>query len=226
MPMQKKFLEYIMQFLSDNKHDLFRQNVNLRTRYATIVLEDLYQPHNASAVMRTCDCFGIQDVHIIEKRNKWITTPDIERGSSKWININRYNTPDQNNTLACLKSLKSKGYKCVATTPHTELTIDSLPLDAPVALIFGNEGRGVSQEVLDNVDYKIKIPMYGFTESFNISVAAAICMNTLRQRLNDSSVEWQLSEEEKIDTMIHWCSKTLDRYEKYEKVFLERFGDQ
>lgn len=211
-----------MQFLSENKQDLFHQIIEQRTRYATVVLEDLYQPHNTSAVMRSCDCFGIQDVHIIETRNKWSRSPDVERGSTQWINIHRYKERDKNNTLECIQTLKTKGYKIVATTPHTEMTINTMPMDEPVALIFGTERTGVSDDVLENSDYHIKIPMYGFTESFNISVAAAICMHTFRERLATSDVKWQLSEEEKINTMLHWCSKTLDRYEKYEKVFLER----
>lgn len=211
-----------MQFLSENKQDLFHQIIEQRTRYATVVLEDLYQPHNTSAVMRSCDCFGIQDVHIIETSNKWSRSPDVERGSTQWINIHRYKERDKNNTLECIQTLKAKGYKIVATTPHTEMTINTMPMDEPVALIFGTERTGVSDDVLENSDYHIKIPMYGFTESFNISVAAAICMHMFRERLATSDVKWQLSEEEKINTMLHWCSKTLDRYEKYEKVFLER----
>lgn len=212
-----------MQFLSDNKHSLFHEIVDNRTRYATVVLEDLYQPHNASAVMRTCDCFGIQDIHVIENRNTWTSSRDVERGSSKWINIIRYNKPDQNNTLHCLQNLKEKGYKLVATTPHTDITIHDLPLDQPVALIFGTEKWGVSDKVLENSDYHIKIPMYGFTESFNISVAAAICMHTIREKLNQSEIDWKLSENEKTDVMLHWCSKTIYRYERYEKVYRERY---
>lgn len=221
--MKKDFLEYVMQFLTENKRSLFHEIVENRTRYATVVLEDLYQPHNASAVMRTCDCFGIQDVHVIENINRWTTSRDVERGSSKWININRYNKSDQNNTTHCMQLLKENGYKVVATTPHTEMTIEDLPLDQPVALIFGTEKRGVSDEVLKNADFHIKIPMYGFTESFNISVAAAICMHTIREKLNQSEIDWKLSEDDKVDIMLHWCSTTIDRYDRYEKVYRERF---
>src|SRR5690606_21458605 len=111
--MKKEFLDYVMQFLSENKQDLFNEIIEHRTRYATVVLEDLYQPHNASAVMRSCDCFGIQDIHIIEQRNKWSTSPDVERGSSKWVSINRYNDPGKNNADMCIKALREKGYKLV-----------------------------------------------------------------------------------------------------------------
>src|SRR5690554_4222659 len=167
MLMNKRFLEYVLQFLSENKQDLFHRIIEHRTRYATVVLEDLYQPHNGSAVMRTCDCFGIQDIHIIENRNNWTSSRDVARGSSKWINLVRYNKPDQNNTNYCLQTLKEKGYKLVATTPYTDMIIGDLPLNEPVALIFGTEKQGVSKEVLENADYHIKIPMYGFTESLD-----------------------------------------------------------
>jgi len=220
--MNKDFLEYVMQFLSDNKQELFHEIVDNRTRYATVVLEDLYQPHNGSAVMRTCDCFGIQDIHIIENRNNWTSSRDVARGSSKWINLVRYNKPDQNNTNYCLQTLKEKGYKLVATTPYTDMIIGDLPLNEPVALIFGTEKQGVSKEVLENADYHIKIPMYGFTESFNISVAAAICMHSIRERLNQGGIEWKLTDNEKVEVMLRWCSKTIDRYDRYEKVYLER----
>ncbi len=219
--MNKEYLDFVLQFVSDNKRELFQRNVDMRTNYGTVVLENLYQPHNASAVMRTCDCFGIQTVHIIENTNSWKSSPDVERGSSKWLTLNRFNQTD-NNTGACLDSLESKGYQIVATTPHTEMTVNEIPIDRPLAFVFGTEMKGVSQEVLDRAHYKAKIPMYGFTESFNISVAAAIFMHRFRERLKDSDIHWQLSEPERIETLLLWCSKTLDRYEKYHKMYLSR----
>lgn len=221
--MKKQFLEFLMQFLTDSRKELFYETVEKRTRYLTVVMEDLYQPHNASAVIRTSECFGIQDVHIIENKNKWTTSRDVERGSSKWINIYRYKN-QENNTLDCLLKLKEKGYKLVATTPHTDVTLDTIPIDQPLAFIFGTEKAGVSKDVLNNTDFQIKIPMYGFTESFNISVAAAICLNTLRHRIQESDINWHLSSEEKIETMLMWCKKSLEHYKKYEREYLERFN--
>lgn len=218
---KKEFLDFVLQYISDNKRALFENVIENRTNYATVVLEDLYQPHNASAVMRTCDCFGIQTVHIIENTNQWSSSPDVERGSSKWLTLKRYNSEEEN-TAACLESLEVQGYQIVATTPHTEYTIDEIPIDKPLAFVFGTEQNGVSMEVLNRAHYKAKIPMYGFTESFNISVAAAICMHNLRERLKISNAHWQLPEDVKVDTMLHWCSKTLDRYEKYHKIFQDR----
>lgn len=199
----------------------FEALVKKRTQYGTVVLENLYQAHNASAVMRSCDCFGIQTVHIIENTNSWKSSPDVERGSSKWLNLKHYNTGDSN-TGICLDTLEAEGYKLVATTPHTDVSIDEIPIDQPLAFIFGTEFKGVSDEVLSRAHYKAKVRMFGFTESFNISVAAAICMHSFRQRLENSTVNWRLSEAEQIETLIYWCSKTLVGYEKYYKTFEER----
>lgn len=218
--MDKEFLSYLLQFVSDNRRDLFLETVEKRTKYATVVLEDIYQPHNASAVLRSCDCFGIQDVHIIENRNTWEYSRDVEQGSSKWLNIHRYNEETQN-SLACIQSLKSKGYKIAATTPHTSMTIDEMPIDQPVALVLGTEMTGVSDTIMDEADYKVQIPMYGFTESFNISVAAAICMNGMRRRLTASETTWSMSDSEKTDTLIYWCEKTLKHFNNYKESFLE-----
>ena len=218
--MKKAFLEFLLPYITDNKRALFEKIIQARTNYGTVVVENLYQPHNASAVLRTCDCFGIQTVHIIENTNRWKPSPDVERGSSKWLNLRRHNSL-KHNTTACLDHLESQGYRLVATTPHTDMTIDEVPLDRPLAFIFGTELKGVSDEVLERAHYRVKIPMYGFTESLNISVAAAICMHTFRERLDHSAIDWHLSEEEQIDTLIYWCSKTLDRFERYHKIFEE-----
>ncbi len=218
--MNQDFLTYLLQFVSDNRRDLFLETVEKRTKYATVVLEDIFQPHNASAVLRSCDCFGIQDVHIIENRNTWEYSRDVEQGSSKWLNIHRYNETAQN-SLECIRSLKKQGYKIAATTPHTTMTVDEMPIDQPVALVLGTELTGVSDLIMDEADYKVQIPMYGFTESFNISVAAAICMNGIRRRLTESEVDWALSESEKTDTLIYWCEKTLKHFDNYRVSFDE-----
>lgn len=216
--MDKDFLNFLLDFVSDERRELFNDLVEKRTRYATVVLEDIFQPHNASAVLRSCDCFGIQDVHIIENRNSWEFNRDVEQGSSKWLSINRYGEKDQN-SKECIDSLKSKGYKIVATTPHTDMTISELPLDEPIALVLGTEFTGVSPEVMEAADYKVKIPMYGFTESFNISVAAAVCMNVIRQRLDSENQNYKITDDERTQIMLLWCEKTLKHFDKYFDTF-------
>src|SRR5690606_12525524 len=145
-------------------------------------LENLFQPHNASAVLRSCDGFGIQDIHIIENYNKYKPNREIDMGSSKWLNTIKYKEKE-NNTVECIRHLKSKGYKIVATTPHeNDCLIDDLPLDQPTALLFGTELTGLTKEALNEADAFVKIPMFGFTESFNISVSVALALYSVTQK--------------------------------------------
>ena len=140
--------------------NLFDQIIEERTKYVTVALEDIFQPQNASAVLRTCDVFGIQDVHIIENENEYNVNPQVVHGASKWINLHKYNQKE-NNTLDCINKLKSNGYKVYGTTPHTEDTlIQNIPLDNKVALMFGTELTGLSDIAMENVDGFVKIPMY------------------------------------------------------------------
>ena len=172
--------EYLRQFITDRKWALYNDIIQQRTRYITLVLEDIYQAQNASAVLRTCDCFGVQDVHIIENSNEFKLNPDVELGAAQWLNMNRYNSPG-NNTLDTINKLKSQGYRIVATTPHTNDTeLENFNLEeGKIALFFGSELPGLSEIVMENADEFLKIPMYGFTESFNISVSAAIILHHL-----------------------------------------------
>src|SRR5688572_25411329 len=126
--MSKELIAYLSGFVSENRKKKFEEVIRFRTRHITIALEDIYQPHNASAVLRSCDCFGIQDVHIIENRNAYTVNPDVALGSSKWLNLYKYNQQEEN-TLSCIRSLKDKGYRLVATTPHTDTSITELSIE-------------------------------------------------------------------------------------------------
>jgi tRNA (guanosine-2'-O-)-methyltransferase len=216
-------LEYLTGFVSENKRTKFEAIVQQRTRYITVVLEDLYQPHNASAVLRSCDCFGIQDVHIIENTNTYEVNPDVALGASKWLDLIRYNTTE-NNTPQAIAALKSKGYRIVATTPHRhEVTLQQLDLHkGPVALLFGTEMRGLSADALAGADEFMIIPMFGFTESFNISVSAALSLFYLTEKLRSSTIVWQLSAEEQIDTRLNWVRKVVKSSEWLIKDFLRK----
>ena len=171
---KKELSDYLSNFVSDNKKNKINEIVLNRTRHLTVVLEDIFQSQNASAVLRTCDCFGIQDVHIIENRYLYELNPDVELGSAKWLSINKYNS-NENNTQVALSKLKKQGYKIIATTPHrNDLLISDLEINDKIALVFGTEKDGLSEIAMQNADAYVKIPMYGFTESFNISVSAAM----------------------------------------------------
>jgi tRNA (guanosine-2'-O-)-methyltransferase len=218
---RQELLEYLLNFLTENKRDLFYKIIEDRTKHVTVALEDIYQPQNASAVLRTCDVFGIQDVHIIENKNKYNVNPKVVHGASKWINLIKYNKKD-NNTLACINRLKADGYKVYATTPHTDdCLIQDIPLNNKVALLFGTELEGLSDVAMQNADSFVKIPMYGFTESLNISVSAAVCLYELSKRLKSSDINWQLSNEEKTEQLIIWSKKVIKGGKLIEQEFLK-----
>lgn len=218
----QKLIEYLEGFLTERRKKLFYRNILHRTRYITVVLEDIYQPHNASAVLRTCDCFGIQDVHIIENRNKYQINPDVALGSNQWLSLFKYNTPG-NNTVSTLEKLRTEGYRIVATTPHSNDTeLQNFNLDkGKVALLFGTELRGLSEEAINNSDEFLKIPMYGFTESFNISVSAAIILHFLTQKLRNSDINWQLDSNEKNAIILNWIKTSVKNSDGLIKAFYQ-----
>jgi tRNA (guanosine-2'-O-)-methyltransferase len=217
-----ELLNFLESFVSDNKKELFKRIIEFRTRYITVVLEDIYQPHNASAVLRTCDCFGVQDVHIIENRNMYEVNPDVALGASKWLTLKKHNDRG-NNTLDTIDKLKSEGYRIVATTPHKNDTpLNQLDLDKKTALLFGTELKGLSDIALKNADAFVKIPMVGFTESFNISVSAAIILHQLTEKLRESSFNWQLSNEEKTDIKLNWVRNAVKKSDLAEAEFFAR----
>ena len=199
----------LTQFISPNKRDLFERMAPLRTRHVTVVLEDIYQSQNASAVVRTSDLVGLQDIHVIENRNAYQLNPDVTLGSSKWVDVHRYRG-HANNTLACVEALKKKGYQVVATSPRSEhITPESIDLDRPMAFCFGTELTGLSDDLMYAADEHLRIPMFGFTESFNISVSAAITLYTVTQRLRNSDVRWQLDDEALLALKLSWARKMV-----------------
>jgi tRNA (guanosine-2'-O-)-methyltransferase len=219
--MEDKILAEFYSIISDNKKEMFDRIASERTKHITVAIENVYQEHNASAVLRSCDCFGLQEMHVIEKDNQYKVQRDIALGAGRWVDMFNYNQGTQV-TKDCIDKLKSKGYTIVATTPHTENTIYDLDLSKPIALVFGTERRGISEEVEKMADTFVKIPMYGFTESFNISVSVAIILNTLRERLEQSSYNWKLTSEEQTALKIKWCRKILNSGDKLEKHFREK----
>ncbi len=215
---QQKVLEGFYDIISEHKIELFDRVASERTKHITLGIENIFQEHNASAVLRTCDCFGIQELHVIEKNNEFAINRDIALGAGRWIDVHNYGS--ENPSEDCMNLLKNQGYKIVATTPHTEaFTINDLPLEQPLAIFFGTEQEGLSESVLQVADYQVKIPMFGFTESFNISVSVAILLNTLRKRLVDSDIEWKLSQDEQTDLKIEWCKKILRSGQALENEF-------
>jgi tRNA (guanosine-2'-O-)-methyltransferase len=218
---QEALLNHLLDFITPSRKSLFDQVIMNRTRHITVVLEDIYQPHNASAVLRTCDLTGIQDVHIIENNNQYDVNPDVAMGASKWLNLVKYNETEQN-TLLAYDKLREQGYRIVASTPHkNDQDLENIPLDGKMAIVFGTELNGLSDVAIDNADEFLKIPMFGFTESYNISVSAALILYTLTHRLRNTTINWPLSEEEKLEILLEWSRRSIKRSDIIENEFLK-----
>lgn len=216
----KKLIYHLKPLVSEKRFNTFLKIINQRTNYITVVLEDIFQPHNASAVLRSCDCFGIQNIHIIENKNTYTINPDVALGSFKWLSLTKHNEKEHN-SIDTINYLKAKGYRIVATSPHTnDLNLNEFDLSkGKAAIFFGTELNGLSEEVLKNADEFIKIPMYGFTESFNISVSAAIILYELTNKLRNSSIDWQLSNTEKDIILIEWLKASIKKSDQIIELF-------
>ena len=208
--MLKKDIENLEKFITERRKNKFAEVLNNRTRYLTVVLEDLYQPHNASAVLRSCDLFGVQDIHIIENQNEYTVNPEIAVGASKWLNTIKYDKLE-NNTLDAINKLKKQGYRIVATTPHTnDIELKDFDITkGKFALVFGSELPGITEIVKENADEFLKIDMYGFTESFNISVSVALFLRELVEKLHKSDLDWKLTENEYQQIYLQWLKTTV-----------------
>ncbi|WP_372975399.1 TrmH family RNA methyltransferase [Muriicola sp.] len=203
-------IAYLESFVSEDRLRRFSEVLQWRTRYITVAMEDVYHLHNASAVIRSADVFGLQDVHIIEERFGKRLDKKIALGAQKWVDIHRYPT-----TEACLKSLRDKGYRILATTPRKDaLTLEELTVDHKIAFLFGAEKEGLSEKALEKADDLIHIPMVGFTESLNVSVAAAIVLQRATSLLHASNVDWKLREEEREEKRVEWIKKSVRNLDK------------
>ena len=215
----QKLLEYFEGYLTDKRKQTFNDVLSQRTRHFTVVLEDIYQAHNASAVVRTCDIFGVQDIHAIENKYTNKVSRHVAKGSQKWLNIKRYRE-DGDNTTACLNHLKKEGYQIIGTTPHNNsCMLQEFDITKKSAFVFGVEAEGISDIVKDNADGFLKIPMVGFTESLNISVAAAIILQDVTTKLRESTINWQLTDQEKKVLYFDWVKKTIKNVDKIEEYY-------
>jgi len=214
----KKLLNYLESFISENRKAGFLRVLQNRTNHFTIAVEDVYQLHNTSAVMRSCEVFGIQELHVIEQKYGKKIDSEIAMGAQKWVDIYRYNSAQN-----AITSLKEKGYQIIATTPHNDsCLLQDFDISKPAALFFGTERHGLSEEVMQQADGFLKIPMVGYTESLNISVSAAIIIQDITNRLRQSEVKWQLNETEILEKRLDWTRKSIKDIDFIERTFLEK----
>ena len=218
-----ELIKYFKTFITGHRLEKMEKVLSMRTRYLTVALENIYQPHNASAVLRSCDGFGIQDVHIIENSNLYRENPGVSLGTSQWLTMHKYRNNTEN-SLNAINKLKKDGYRIVATTPHyNDKNLEDFDLSkGKIALFFGTEMHGLSNIVLENADKYMKIPMYGFVESFNISVSCALSLHNLSHRLRQSNIKWELTHEEKEDVLLEWMRNSVKNAASLEEEFYRR----
>lgn len=203
-------LAYLEGYLTENRKNRFNEVLSNRTNFLTVAIEDVYQLHNTSAVVRSCDSFGIQSVHIVEERYEQRLDKNISMGAQKWVDVKQFP-----NTRECILSLRQAGYKIVATTPHdNSRPLDSFHLKEKTALFFGTEWNGLTHEVLENADEFLHIPMVGFSESLNVSVSAGIILQDLMSKLKASVLPWELTEQEKLEKRMEWTKKSIKNVEQ------------
>jgi len=219
-----RLCEFYRNLKLEKRSELMDRVLNDRTRYITVALENIYQPHNASAVLRSCDCFGVQDVHIIENSYQYEVNPHVSLGAAQWLNLHRHNTLD-NNTSGCISNLKKDGYRIVATTPDPKaVSIHDFDVTkGKFALLFGTEKFGLTPEAFAMADEYIRIPMYGFTESFNISVSVSLCLFHFTERIRAEHAAWKLSDEEQTDIYLQWYRNTTTNSEMIERKFQSEY---
>ncbi|CAL2087034.1 RNA methyltransferase [Tenacibaculum sp. 190524A05c] len=218
----ENLLQYLEEYVTEKRRRTFKEVISNRTRHFTVVLENIFQSHNASAVVRSCDVFGIQDVHTIENSYINKVSRKIAKGSQKWLDFHRFKD-ENSNTKDCFNALKSKGYQIIATTPHNDSCyLSDFDITKKSAFVFGVEREGVSDFMLENADGYLKIPMVGFTESLNISVAAAIILQDVTTRLRKSDINWQLTEEEKNETYAKWIESSIKNLEKHKSFYYSK----
>lgn len=213
----EKLLTYLEQFISIERKERFNEILDQRTNFITVAVEDVYQMHNTSAVIRSCESFGIQQAHLIESKYGQQLDEEIAMGAQKWVDVKRYK-----NSKEVLDALRNKGYMIVATSPHANSSLlQDFQVDNKIALFFGTENKGLSDYVLDNADASLKIPMVGFTESLNISVSAAIILQHLTTLLKASGFEWELTPEERLEKRLDWTKKSIKSIDE----ILERYKE-
>ena len=215
MKTNQEIYDYLQQFLTDERLSKIEHFSKESSDFVLPVMEDVYQFRNAAAIVRSVEACGFHHVVALEEENVFNPNLKVTKGAETWVKVEK-----MPNNLDSLKEIKSRGYRILAVSPEKNATmLPDYEVKEPIALVFGTELEGVSDEILDFADETLAIPMFGFTKSFNVSVAAAICMYELKQKLIKSGIEYQLSEEKLLELKIRWAKNSI----KSSEQILERF---
>ena len=215
MKTNQEIYDYLQQFLTDERLSKIKHFSKESSDFVLPVMEDVYQFRNAAAIVRSVEACGFHHVVALEEENVFNPNLKVTKGAETWVQVEK-----MPNNLDSLKEIKSRGYRILAVSPEKNATmLPDYEVKEPIALVFGTESEGVSDEILDFADETLAIPMFGFTKSFNVSVAAAICMYELKQKLMKSGIEYQLSDQKLLELKIRWAKNSI----KSSEQILERF---
>ena len=215
----RELTDHLLSLLTPRRRERFEAVLSQRTRRVAVVLENVSQSHNFSAVLRSCDCFGVQDVYVADRDETFAVNREIALGADKWLTVHRFCGPDA--LSDCVAALKRSGYRVLVTSPHGRSTpVEEVSVTEPVALIFGTELDGVTDAAESLADGRVHIPMHGFTESLNVSVAVAVSLASLTRRVRESG-GWGLSDEESADLRLEWCRRSITNVEAVEARLCE-----
>lgn len=220
------YLHFLKKFVTHARQEKILHLLPQRTRYVAAVLEDVSQSHNASAILRSCEALGVQNVYSIEQDHPLQMKEKISQGAVKWLTLSRFCNQITNDPLfECVAALKAQHYTIVGTSPHATKTLGEISLDTKIALMFGTEDEGLSPEALRACDDLVRLPQHGFVESLNVSVCAALCLYDLTTRLRASSIDWQLSQDEQERLEIDWLENSVENPAALKQRFLEEYQD-
>lgn len=196
----------LKEFMTPERYAVLRATVSMRTRYMTVLAENMYHGQNAAALIRHCEAFGVQEMHTVETLCSFEPNPDVARGTEQWVDVRRHAS-----TAEAVAALRSEGYRIVATTPHREdVTPETFDVGrGPFALVFGTEHAGISDEVIASADEFLRIPMCGMVESLNVSASAAILIYMLSERVRLSAVDWQMSRADEAAVLDRWMRRSV-----------------
>lgn len=212
--------QYLSTFLTAERLAKIEHYAPQSSDFILPVMEDVYQFRNAAAIVRSVEACGFHKIVALEKENIFDPNLKVTKGADTWVEVEKM--PWQ---LDSVKEIKKRGYRIVAVSPENNATmLPDFQISEPVALIFGTEWQGVTEEILDFADETLAIPMYGFTRSFNVSVAASICMYELKQKLLHSGLDYLLSDEKQLRTKIRWAARSIPSGDEIMRHFLTKIA--
>lgn len=222
---KQAYLHYLKKFVTKERQEKIKEVLALRTRHVAVALEDVCHSQNVAAIMRTCEAMGLQDMYAIELDKTIDIKTNVARGSIQWMNLHRYQPHRYESPISsCIQDLKKAGYTVVATSPHAKKTLSELPIDKKLVFMFGTENTGLSKQALEAADESIRLPQYGFVESFNVAVSAALCVYDVVTRLRASDIQWCMTPEELFEAEITWMEQSLERPQLMKAAFLRLYA--